>query len=282
MTHDAGSKRKSEDRVKKIILSIVVAAAVVACSGKQDMQSLSAQNAPPKTQAGPATEPVALVENSAAPAPQAGRMIGTVLEVLDAGGYTYLRLGTQGGERWAAVVQTKVVKGEVAGVDVQMTMENFESKSLGRTFDRIAFGTMASGNAPQAPPAAMQAAAHTADTPAGHMAAPPVANINVERATGPDAKTIGELWSARASLGGKSVTVRGKVVKFLGGIMGKNFVHLRDGSKTGAEDADLTVTTDAAVAVGDVVVIQGKVSVDRDFGSGYVYPVIIEDAKVVR
>ena len=265
--------------MKKIILSILVAAAVVACSGKQDVQSASAQAAPPKTQA---TEPVALVANSAAPAPQAGRMTGTVLEVLDAGGYTYVRLATQGGERWAAVAQTKVVKGEVAGVDVQMTMENFESKSLERTFDRIAFGTIARGNAPQAPHAAMQTAAPTADTPAGHMAAPPVANISVERATGPDAKTIGELWSARASLSGKSVTVRGKVVKFLGGIMGKNFVHLRDGSKAGAEDADLTVTTDAVVAVGDVVVIQGKVSVDRDFGSGYLYPVIIEDAKVVR
>ena len=101
-------------------------------------------------------------------------------------------------------------------------------------------------------------------------------------ALGEDARTVGELLTSGASLNGQSVTLRGKVVKFNSGIMGKNWMHLRDGSKAGAEDADITVTTDDVAAVGDVVIVKGKVSIDKDFGSGYRYAVIIENAQVSK
>jgi hypothetical protein len=79
------------------------------------------------------------------------------------------------------------------------------------------------------------------------------------------------------------VAVRGTVVKFLPQILGKNWVHLRDGSGSATgKDEDLTVTTQDTAAVGEVVTATGTVFTDRDFGSGYTYPVILEEAKLSR
>jgi hypothetical protein len=111
----------------------------------------------------------------------------------------------------------------------------------------------------------------------------PPANIDVSGVEKPEGgRTIAEIYADKAELSGKEVTLRGKVVKYLPQIMGKNWLHVRDGS--GDADAgthDLTVTTDAAVQVGDTVLITGKVQPDKDFGFGYRYDVLIEDAQVV-
>jgi hypothetical protein len=106
-------------------------------------------------------------------------------------------------------------------------------------------------------------------------------DVKVEKAKGADARTVAEVYGQKKTLKGKTVVVRGKVVKFSPGIMGKNWVHLRDG--TGGQGSnDLTVTTGDQVAVGDVVVAKGKVTTDRDFGAGYAYPVMLEEAKVAK
>jgi hypothetical protein len=76
------------------------------------------------------------------------------------------------------------------------------------------------------------------------------------------------------------VAVRGKVVKYNEGILGKNWLHLRDGSGTAGKDDDLAVTTQGKAAVGDVVVVRGPLHLDRDFGAGYAYALIVEDAEV--
>ncbi|MGZ4778923.1 MAG: nucleotide-binding protein, partial [Thermoanaerobaculia bacterium] len=102
-------------------------------------------------------------------------------------------------------------------------------------------------------------------------------------ASGPDAKTIAEIWAGKDTLKDKNVVVRGKVVKSLSGIMGKNWIHLRDGSGTRAKGTDdITVTTNGNASVGDVVVVSGTLRADKDFGAGYVYSVIIEDAKLQK
>jgi hypothetical protein len=96
-----------------------------------------------------------------------------------------------------------------------------------------------------------------------------------------DAKvsTVEALYAKKAQLSGKRIQVSGKVVKVNNGIMGKNFFHLQDGSgKAGAND--LTVTTQETVHVGDQVVVTGLVTVNRDFGAGYSYPLIVEEATV--
>lgn len=199
------------------------------------------------------------------------KVTGTIAETFDAAGYTYLHLKTATGEEWAAVRQTPVKKGQVVTMDVQMTAEKFESKTLKRTFDRILFGSL-EGDAPVAAQQHMSAPAAADNTP-----------IKVAKAEGADAKTVAEVWSARESLKDRNVAVHGKVVKFLGGIMGKNWIHLRDGSGSADKgDNDITVTTNDSAVIGDVVTVSGVVHVDKDFGAGYRYPVIIEEAKVSK
>jgi hypothetical protein len=90
---------------------------------------------------------------------------------------------------------------------------------------------------------------------------------------------VADIWANRKSLDGKTVTVRGKVVKFNGGIMGRNWMHIQDGTGKPAEGThDITVTTDAQAKVGDVVTVTGTVAIDKDFTAGYKYGVIVEGA----
>jgi hypothetical protein len=220
-------------------------------------------------------------------------LTGTVLETMNAAGYTYLKLKTADGETWAAVNESKVEKGKTVTVLGPMPMDGFESKTLNRKFDHIVFGTLAgSGGAPAAPaamggmPGGMGSAPGSAPAAMGapHAAAaagPEVTEkISVAKAEGSDGRTVAELFAQRAALKGKAVAVRGKVVKVNEGIMGKNWIHLRDGSGTRAtKDDDLTVTKNDKVALGDVVLVKGTVAVDRDFGAGYTYTLVVEDAK---
>jgi hypothetical protein len=215
-------------------------------------------------------------------------LTGAIMETMDSGGYTYLKLKTPAGEIWAAVNQAPVKVGEQATVIGSMQMDGFESPTLNRKFDRIYFGSLAPsagadlssgahGSAPADPKGApAMAAGHGATKKAPADNTP----IKVDRASGPEGKTVAELFSQRAALKGKPVAVRGKVVKFLPDIMGKNWVHIRDGSgSAGAKDNDLTVTTKEKVAVGDVVLVRGTLQADMDVGAGYEFPAIIEDAK---
>jgi len=230
-----------------------------------------------------------------ASAPSSDAMTGTVLETMDSGGYTYMKLKTAGGEVWAAVNQAKVQKGQAVTVTSPMLMQNFESKTLHRKFDRILFGTLASsasappgGQAPALPPghpATSGSGATPASMAAQHAAAASgpedVGSIKVAKAEG--GKTVAEIYGQRAALKDKEVAIRGKVVKYTPEVMGKNWIHLRDGSGSrDKKDDDLTVTTTATAAVGDVILVRGIVHLDRDFGAGYSYSVIIEDAKVSK
>lgn len=232
----------------------------------------------------------------AAPERALATVSGTVLETMDASDYTYMRLQTASGEIWAAVNKTKVAKGDAVTVVNAMSMDGFQSKTLNRTFDRIVFGVLgkpgeATGGA-SVPPAPMiadhapvagappkeQMAAQHGQAAGGPEDAP---DVKVPKAEGAHAKTVAELWAERTSLKGKEVVVRARVVKINASVMGRNWLHVRDGSGSKAtKDNDLTVTTDAVAKVGDIVVVSGTVSVDKDFGAGYAYPVIVESAKL--
>jgi hypothetical protein len=133
--------------------------------------------------------------------------------------------------------------------------------------------------AAKAPEAATNAAAP--QMPAGHPPAEPGAEVDLSGiAKAEGGKTVAEVFAEKDALAGQPVTVRGKVVKVNAGIMGKNWLHVRDGS--GAEGTnDLTVTTAGTLpAVGDTVVVTGPVTLNKDFGMGYTYDVIVEDAAV--
>lgn len=206
------------------------------------------------------------------PAPPAPTVFsGEVLEVQQVESYTYLRLKTKEGETWAAISRAPVTKGSAVTIENAMVVNNFESRVMKRTFQTIVFGSLAGTN----PHAGMARPADASVAPVA-SAAP---DARVAKASGPNAKTVAEIITQAASLKDKTVLVRGKVVKYNAGIMGRNWVHLRDGSGSAtANTNDVLITSLNAVKVGDVVTARGIVRTDKDFGSGYVYKVIVEEA----
>jgi hypothetical protein len=215
--------------------------------------------------------------------PAAGQgLSGKVLERIDASPYCYLRLQTARGEVWAAVPEAKIEKGTEVTVANPMPMTNFESKTLNRTFAEVFFGTLAPAGTPAAATAPV-AAAGTPPTSMGTPVSAPEAVGKIDKATGSDGHTVSDVWAKKGSLKEKSVSIRGKVVKYNAGVMGKNWMHLQDGSgDAGKGTHDITVTSQDPAAKGDVVTVKGVVRLDKDFGSGYKYAVIVEDAKVVK
>jgi len=245
---------------------LLALAATVGCQSKKS-DAIVAAPTQPMTGAMPGT-PV-----------QASGLSGKVLERIAASPYCYLRLQTARGEVWAAVPEAKIEKGAEVTVLNPMLMSNFESKTLNRTFAEIFFGSLAdaAGAAPAAAPAAGASAPMGAPKPA------PVLIDKVEKAAGADARTVAELWAQKGGLKDKPVSIRGKVVKYNPGVMGKNWIHLQDGSGDPLKSThDITVTSQDAVTMGDVVTAKGVVRLDKDFGSGYTYGMLIEDAKVVK
>ena len=271
-----------------VILGIVVlvgAIAVGTIAAAPEKRNADKTAAPEKKSGGPAVAPAA-----------SSSISGTILETMDSGGYTYMKLKTDRGEVWAAVNKAAVKKGSTATVVDPLPMQNFESKTLKRKFDLIYFGALAGPGAGGAPaegaalppghPAvgtgdskAMMAAQHAAAASGPADVGP----IKVAKASGPGGKTVAEVFAQKTSLKDTPVAVRGKVVKVTREVMGKNWLHLRDGSGSAdKKDNDLTVTTAGMAAIGDVVLVRGVVHLDRDFGAGYTYSVIIEDAQLSK
>jgi hypothetical protein len=209
--------------------------------------------------------------------PQAVSLSGKVLEVKEVESYTYLRLKTKDGETWAAVMKAPVKVGAEVTISDVHVMNNFESKTLQRKFDRIAFGALAGPGMPAAAGGDLNA------VHAGVAKNVDAKDVKVDKATGPNAKTVAEITTGRTALKDKPVLVRGKVVKFTPEVMGKNWVHLRDGTGSAADGTnDVLVTTKDAAAIGDIVLAKGVVHVDRDLGSGYSYKVLVEEATLTK
>jgi hypothetical protein len=152
-------------------------------------------------------------------------------------------------------------------------MVNFRSSALDRTFDKIQLVSAIEVKSDQN--------GSSKSTPSGAGAAgagaePPVSGI--EPIEG--GHTVGEVIAGKASLAGSEVAVRGKVIKMNASIMGRNWLHVSDGTVGPDGEQEVIVTTEDIAAVGSTVVVRGTVATDRDFGSGYNYSVLIEDAKV--
>lgn len=187
---------------------------------------------------------------------------GEVLEVVNVANYTYLRLKTVHGESWAAVDKAVVAKGSNVTIEKAMVMHDFKSPSLKKTFKTIYFGNLA--------------AAH-GERKNNPTTVVPEDAIHVDKAVGENARTVEEIMTKGAELKDKPVLVRGKVVKYNPEIMGKNWIHLRDGSGSDGNN-DVLVTSADQAKVGDIVTAKGIVRTDRDFGAGYSYKVLVDDA----
>ncbi len=192
-------------------------------------------------------------------------------ETIQVSGYTYVRVTEGDKEYWMAVAAMDVKPGETLFYQTAMEMKNFESKELKRTFESILFVD----NLSKVP--------HAASSP-GMKATPQKPTIEKENITiEPEAGgiTIAQLFSNINSYANKTVKIKGKVVKINLGIMKKNWIHIQDGTSSG-DNFDLTVTTNDVVAVGDVITFEGIISLNKDFGYGYSYKVLMEDAKAKK
>jgi hypothetical protein len=282
--------------MRTLALFLALAASVNAGCSKQttaDAVAPAAQAAVAQPAAA-AQDPAAPVTAAAAPAGQPQSFTGTVVETMDAASYTYVRVKTPEGDIWAASGQFKVAVGDTVVVPIETPMQDFSSPSLKRTFKVIYFASriLKEGeSAPAAMPAmpALAPAHGGGAAPAGAMGgmmggmmgAPKAAPV-VQKMAPPDGGvSVADVWAKRTTLAGKTVIVRGTVVKFNSAILGRNWIHIQDGSGK-ADDGthDLTLTSDAVVKVGDVVTMTGVVAVDKDFTAGYAYPVMVENAKL--
>jgi hypothetical protein len=285
--------------MKRLALLLVLAIGVSAgCSQKPDAAA-AVEQAPAPAAAAQAAAPAQASPAAAAQAGMPKSFTGTVVETMDAAAYTYVRLKTADGDIWAASGKFPVKVGDTLTVPVETPMENFHSPSLNRDFPVIFFASRMLRPGETAEPAAMPAlaASHGSQPAAGGAMGGAMSGAmagmmggqsqrtppTVEKMPPPEGgSSVADVWARRASLNGKTVTVRGTVVKFNGGILGRNWVHIQDGSGKAADGThDLTITCDAAVKIGDVITATGIVAVDKDFTAGYLYPVIVEGAKVV-
>lgn len=232
-----------------------------------------------------------------------GKVSGTVVETMDAASYTYVQVDTGKEKIWAAAPQFAVKAGDKVSFAGGVPMENFQSKALNRTFKMVYFvGHIETPDHPAAKtgqdPRIPNDAAHAGLAPKmgpgaqgipndathaglhGATAKTPAAAIDfsgIKKADG--GLTVAEVYQQKGKLEKKPITFRGKVVKYNAQIMNKNWLHVQDG--TGASGAnDVTVTTDDTAQVGDTVLVKGTVALDKDFGYGYKYGIVVENAKV--
>lgn len=200
---------------------------------------------------------------------------GKVVETMSSGGYTYALIEKGDKKIWVAVPQTKIVKGQTVKFLPGVEMSNFQSKTLNRTFDSIMFsGGVANG-------ASSHGDAGSGSSKGALVA--PAEKIKVDKASGPHAYTVEEIYKNIENLDKNKVSVKGKAVKVSTGIMNMTWIHLQDGSgdpKKGSHD--LVVTTEETAEVGDIITATGTIAKNKDFGSNYKYKVIMEKASLKK
>jgi hypothetical protein len=196
---------------------------------------------------------------------------GTVTDVRNAMGYTYAEVDTGEETVWVAGPSTALETGDAITFPTSMPMRDFHSNSMNRDFDVLYF-TNTFANA-SGEPIGMAGQASTPGKASSEQQAPAL-DGKIDKAEG--GQTIADIYANSEAFKAKSIRVRGEVTKFNAGIMGTNWLHIRDGSTTD----DLTVTTDSTVAVGDIVIVEGKLELDKDFGYGYSYPLIVQGATI--
>lgn len=208
---------------------------------------------------------------------QPGVKEGTVTETMDAGVYTYAKIDDGNGQYWIAGPKTPLKVGEKVSFLPQMWMENFPSKTLNRTFDKVLFVAVIaplkgdSTHNCEKCGTKQKPVEKEGNGNAGSSSAIPVAKAE-------GGYTIAEIFAQSADLKDKSVKVNGRVTKIIRGVMGKDWVHIQDGTGTEGKNDLVATSASADVKEGDVVTVTGKLKTDVDFGYGYFYPVIIEDA----
>lgn len=196
-----------------------------------------------------------------------------VEEVLQTTSYTYLLANEKDSLQWLAMPKIEASVGEVYFYTGGMEMRDFKSTELDRTFYSVMFLSGVSSADVITPDG--KAASKGADP----KPIPDAKELNIDPAKG--GMTIAELFEHKAKYAGKKVKIRGQVVKYSSHIMKLNWIHLQDGTDFSGEN-DLTITTGIEAKVGDIVTIEGVITLDKNFGSGYFYKVIMEEGQEIK
>ena len=195
--------------------------------------------------------------------------IATVIDKIPAKGYTYLQVSESKNDYWIAVPTMEIEIGETVYFSRFMVMEDFSSENIDKSFDEILFVE----DARKSPTPDEMKNIHSGATSTEKQ------EIKVEPLK--DGITVQQLYDDKSAFNGKVVKVKGQVTKFNKQIMKRNWIHIQDG--TGAENEfDLVITSNTDVQVGDIIIAEGKVAVDKDFGAGYFFPVMIEEAQIEK
>lgn len=200
---------------------------------------------------------------------------GEIVETMDTGNYTYIKVQSADQTIWAATERYPAKVGDRVTVPGEMVMKNFQSPSLGRTFDELYFTervlkegedptVLPAGHPPVNQPVNQEEAAETASEPT--LIAQPEGGL-----------TVADLYARGAELAGQEVVVKGKVTSYTERVMGRNWIHLADGTGTG-RNKELVLNSSATTRVGAIITVRGVVSVNEDLGHGYQYAVLIKDA----
>lgn len=200
---------------------------------------------------------------------------GTIVEHIQTSKYTYCLVKDDINEHWIAVSKMEVENGKTLYFNQGLEMRDFHSKELDRDFPSVFFVQAASLNP------SVGASNKTMPMQEQTPQKPEIVKdeIAIDKAAG--GISIAELFANSAEYSGKKVIVRGKVTKFNSAIMNKNWVHIQDGTDHDG-NFDLTITTEEMVNVGAVVSFEGTIALNKDFGAGYSYSLIMEESKVVK
>ena len=197
-----------------------------------------------------------------------------VTDVIQGNTYTYMNVKENMAEKWVATSKTEANPGDVLYYDEALQMNNFHSKELDRTFDVIYFINQVSKTPIQNNMMGGGMPPHS-----GKVETEERSNISLQKSD--NEISIAQIFANPDDYVGKDIEIRGIVVKVNNEIMGKNWVHIQDGSNNNGQ-FDLTVTTADRVKVDDEVIFRGKVSLEKDFGAGYYYDVIMEEAELLN
>jgi len=196
-----------------------------------------------------------------------------IADVIQTSNYTYLEVEEDGLKYWVAIPKSDLKVGQTVYYNSGLPMQNFESKELNRTFDKVLFIQVIS------------------DKATGDAGLPPMERAKINKSGGEKKNveitplegglTLEEIFRDKDQLAGKEILVKGIVTKYNPAIMNRNWLHIQDGTE-GEGAYDLTITTNDETKVGEVVVFKGTLHLDKDFGAGYTYDLILEDATLQR
>ncbi len=187
----------------------------------------------------------------------------TIKEVLPTSRYVYALVEEKGDEYWVATNKMALEIGGTYYFKNGLLKRNFQSKEHDRTFDKLYLVSALISN----------------DHGIQSGAIPNQAEVvSPSFKPAPGSIKISEVIANPSKYAGKTIQVSGECTKVNPNIMKRHWIHLKDGSQ---DDYDFVVTSQTQIPVGHAVTFTGTINVAKDFGSGYYYEILMEDAVVM-